>query len=339
MQLTSTFHFLPGFRPDASELTDTSPDPTPPARLDSRHKASIDALLDKVTDKSRERLYQILQVFPAGVLENLKDHGLTFEITAGAAAQGITPNGQAVLGGYDPMQRKIIFSEAVLMTRTGRHVAIHETVHAIDHMRAERKGYKDKLPVLASTRDQDLAKLYAGYLARGAVETITQIRYALKEEHGGELPGHATLEGGDNWGAMAVEYTREDGKETFRIEQQPKLEASPIEQMMGMPEAPDRVARQLPRTEVEVPLHKGGKARVVQEGTISTITVSEGAVSYTGDVWSEYALRSGMVEEYTAEAFSFYLEKGNVHDEMEMCDPDMTAYTQKILDEEFNLRP
>jgi len=339
MNVQNVYRFVPGFKPGDEALTDTSPEQLPAANLDARHQQAIDALLGSyVSDKCRKRCQQIMSVYPAGVLENLKDHGLTFDIIRDGGALGMGPGGTVALGGYDPTQKKIIFGENVLMTKTGRHVLTHELIHAIDHMRGIRHHGESKTPLLDSTKDGDLAKLYAGYLARGAVEAISQLRYAIESESNGTLPEKAHITGEDNWGAMDVQYERKDGRETFRIEQQPRHEGSLIEKLMGA-EAPDRVARELPHTEVDIQLHKGGTAHVVQDGTVSTITLRDGGVSYTGDVWSEYAQRSGMVEEYVAEAFSFYLEQGNVRDEMEMADPGMFACVEKTLQEEFKVRP
>lgn len=341
IQNTRPLAYVPGFPADADALTDTTPDVTDATPLPSRQKQAVDALLgDKVSEKARARISDVLRVYPAPVLENLKKFGLSFEITQGQGAMG-NGNGQVALGGYDPVHKKIMFDEGVLMAKLGRHMLTHELVHSIDAMRGERDFGKAKDPILASSKDKELLGLYAAYQARGAVEAIGQLRYALKDSNNGTLPVEGHIQGADNWGALDVNYRRQDGQEVFKIDQQPKMPKGFMESIAEAvgAAAPDRIARDLPRTEVDVELRKGGTAHVVQEGTVSEVTVKEGAISYTGDIWSDYAHRSGMVEEYMAEAVSYYLEKGNVREEMEAADPAVVSYVEKFIDQEFNLTP
>jgi hypothetical protein len=337
---TSRLAFIPGMPTDAAELKDTTPDPVQDVKLSPRQQKAIDnLLLPDVSDKGRQRCYQILQVFPAGLLENLAANGLTIHVTQ----QGTTQNmggGKVMLGGYAPLQRQIAFDEPVLMHRAGRHVLTHEMIHAIDHMRAERVLGQQPRPVLASTRDAEVKALYSNYMARGVVESIEQFRYNLKAtQPDNQLPTQAQAAISDNWGTMQVDYERKDGKEIFHVEQQPVRRMGPMEEIEREENGVPGVTRDLPHTTVDVPMLRRQSAHVEQDGTASTITVPEGGISYTGDVWSDYAHRSGQVEEYTAEAFSFYLESPDSREKLEMADPDMFAYTKKVLDEEFNLRP
>ncbi|NDD28090.1 MAG: hypothetical protein EB084_07475 [Proteobacteria bacterium] len=341
-------HPLRYISPSSAEfygLTDSSTTTMPAEPSDSRHQRAIDALLNAgVSPEARTRCRQILSVYPAGTLEALKKSGLTFEITKGQAVQGVSASGNVALGGYSPLERRIVFDEAVLMSNIGRHVVTHEMVHALDHMRGDRmkgNGLLDRFKsngMLASTKDSELASIYARYLARGAVEAVGQIRANLKAEHGA-LPPSATINIEDNWGAMSVEYRQEGEQEVFRIEQQPRTAESDIQERMREKATGSAGARRLPPTEVDVELARGGTAHVRQEGTVSTITMPKSGANFTGDIWSDYAHRSCLPEEYVAEAFSHYLQGGSKRDEMQFVDPDMLAYTERVLTDEFNLHP
>lgn len=321
---------------EAYGLSDTDGVVLPDEPTDSRQIKALDGLLAQPLKGEAGKVYrQILSVYPAGTLEALKKHGLSIEITQGQAVQGVTSSGATAVGGYDPAERRIMVDETILTSNIGRHVMTHEMVHAIDHMRGERNGSSKKL---ASTTDSELKTLFSQYMARGAVEAVGQIRANIKAKEGA-LPAKTEITVEDNWGKMDVRYEQQGENEVIRIEQQPRTLQGKIQDKMREAATGSKSGKDLPRVEVDIDLQRGGKAHVVQEGTVSVVTLPKNSVTFTGDIWSDYAHRSGMVEEYTAEAFSHYLEKGAKREEMEFVDPDMLAYTEKVLTEEFNLHP
>ena len=320
---------------EAYGLNDKDPVALPDEPKDSRHLKALDALLAKpLSGEASKHFRQILSVYPAGTLEALKKHGLTIEITQGQAVQGTTASGATAVGGYDPNERRIMVDESILMSNLGRHVMTHEVAHALDHMRGQRLGGKG----LASSADTELKTLFSQYMARGAVEAVGQIRANIKAKEG-DLPARTELTVEDSWGKMDVRYEQQGDNEVLRVEQQPRTLQGKIQDKMRQAATGSASGKDLPRVEVEVDLQRGGKAHVVQEGTVSVVTLPKSSVTFTGDIWSDYAHRSGMPEEYTAEAFSHYLENGSKREEMSFVDPDMLAYTEKVLNEEFNLHP
>lgn len=331
-----TYGYVSPGSAEAYGLSDTDAVVLPDEPTDTRHQKALDALLAQPLTGEASKVYrQILSVFPSGTLEALKKHGLAIEITQGQAVQGVTASGATAVGGYDPSERRIMVDQAILTSNLGRHVMTHEMIHAIDHMRGERAGSAKRL---ASTTDAELKTLFSQYMARGAVESVGQIRANIKAKEG-VLPPKTELTVEDNWGAMAVHYEQRGDNEVIRIEQQPRDLQGKIQDMMREQATGSKGGKDLPRVEVDVDLQRGGQAHVVQQGTVSVVTLPKNSVTFTGDIWSDYAHRSAMPEEYTAEAFSHYLENGSKRDEMTFVDPDMLAYTERVLNEEFNLHP
>lgn len=181
----------------------------------------------------------------------------------------------------------------------------------------------------------------------------------------------------DGWGDRPVRYERKDGVETFVIDTVKKegIKAlvigagaglaiaaagllvpavAPVAFAVGgllagsaLVESAQRLLHKLrsPKTETDIDLTRGAKAHVMQQDERTVITLPEGARPHKGAIWSPYAHRGSKgqenrgVGEYTAEAWSTYLEGGDKAKNLRDRDPEMYALTETRLWEEFNLHP
>lgn len=358
--------------------------PAAPVQLDARRVAAIDSVIGKCSDKARKRLQEIFAPIPSGTLEALGKHGLKIHVSQGKGP-GIPGlgggSGTVAVGAYNLVTRSIKMDESVLMADMGAHVVLHESMHAMDHMRGDRKslvlghipGVKYARIFLSgspaeSARDKDMFNLYNDFNARANVEDIDVMRREVQLENNMQLPDKAKYVSDDGWGRRQVEYERKDGKEVFNINDNPVKQGKRI---AGLAIGGALVAgsfvfggpamlavggiflglnvlgfvnqklheRNKPTLEVDVDMVKGNKAHVLQNEGKATITVPDGARSYTGDVWSDYAHRAGRIEEYAAESYSTFLEGGDKAQLFKDADPKMYAFTEQRLQEEFNLHP
>lgn len=181
----------------------------------------------------------------------------------------------------------------------------------------------------------------------------------------------------DGWGPRPVRYERKDGVETFVIDSVKKAGKAPLvlgggagaaiaaAGLLFPPIAPvafglggllagtalletaQRITHKhkTSTSEVEVPLQGSATAHVIQRDERTVISLPEDAEPNEGDIWSPYAHRGSRgqenrgVVEYTAEAYSTYLEGGRKAREMRDRDPEMYAFVEKRLHDEFNLHP
>jgi hypothetical protein len=366
------------------------PDPGP---LDPRRTTAIDNLLGNVSDKVRKRMQVIMQPFPTGALEALYKHGLRFNITVkpSMAQRAMSQGGLQMLGGYNPLSRKIQFMEATLLGDLGPHTVIHEMCHALDHMRGERHGIMSKIPLLRGIKvftgtamesgtDKEIRALYHEYQARGNVEDVDVMRreILINNDMKKPLPEKTSFVSDfDHWGLRPVHYERKDGVESFTIEPTVKARNKRLAHAaiggalvaggMALPAllGPAAVAvgglmlgvaavgqtrsflhkYLAPKTEVDVEMVKGAKAHVVQQDERSVVSVPDGARSFTGETWSDYAHRGNMGQEkrgageYVAEAYSTYLEGGDKAQLFHDNDPKMYAFVEQRLREEFKGTP
>jgi len=358
-------------------------DHTLAAPLDARRTAAIDSCIGKCSDKARKRLQELFVPIPTGTLEALGKHGLKINITQGKGPgiPGLGGGGGAVaVGAYNLVTRKIQMDESVLMADMGAHVILHESMHALDHMRGNRATLLGKIPgstlprllmgssPAESAHDKEFFGLYNAFNARANVEDIDVMRREVQLENDMKLPDKAKYVSDDAWGRRYVEYERKDGKEIFKINDNPQKEGKRIAglaiggallaggMIFGGPvmatcggiflglNAVGFLRNKLhniskPKLETEIDMVKGIKAHIVQQEGKATVTVPDGARSFTGDVWSDYAHRAGKIEEYAAEAYSTFLEGGDKAQLMKDADPNLYAFVEKRLQEEFNMHP
>lgn len=366
------------------------PDPGP---LDSRRETAVGTLIGKVSDPVRKRMQCILQPFPTGTLEALSKNGVAFEITKqpSAAQQAMSKGGLQMLGGYNPLSKKIQFMESTLLSDLGPHTVVHELCHAVDHMRGERGSVMARIPglkivqmlkgtALESGRDKEIRTLYHEYQARANVEDVDVMRRELiiANDMNKSLPAQMSIVSDfDHWGLRPVKYERKDGQEIFSIEPAVASKKSatkklavtaaiaaggcalssvlgPVPAVIGglvfgvtaLGQVRQMLAaRSAQKTEVEVEMMKGAKAHVVQQDERAVVTVPEGARSYTGETWSDYAHRGNMGQEnrgaaeYVAEAYSTYLEGGDKAQRFLDNDPKMYHFVEQRLRDEFNRHP
>lgn len=221
-----------------------------------------------------------------------------------------------------------------------------------------------------SENDRATQELYNEFKARANVEDIDVMRREIKLENDMQLPDHYKYVSDDGWGKRAVSYQRKDGVETFHISSSLKsstpkglvkaaigatllagsiIVGGPVMATVGgimlglgaIGMVRERLhGRTHPTTEVDIAMKtEGAQAHVVQTHESATVTVPEGARSFTGDVWSEYAHRGAGVVEYVAEAYSTYLEGGDKAAMFKETDPKMYAFVEKRLQDEFNSHP
>lgn len=397
--ISTSFFPVRGYIDTSTQAPGTiQPPPLPdPGPLDPRRTTAIDNLLGTVSDKVRKRMQTIMQPIPTGELEALYKHGLRFRITSKPSLQQkivMKTTGQIMLGGYNPLTRKIQFMDSTLLGDRGPHTVIHEMCHAIDHMRQERGSVLDKIPglrhlgalriyfggsELESGHDKDIRTFYHKYQARGNVEDVDVMRreVLLANDMKKPLPEQAKIISDfDHWGLRPVTYERKDGVEKFTIESTVRdrhkrlahvaIGATLIAGGLALPAFLGPAAVTVgglmvglaalgkgkeiihgllaPKTEVDVDLAtpQGTKAHVTQQDERATVTLADGARSYTGDTWSDYAHRGNMGQElrgageYVAEAYSTYLEGGDKAKLFLDDDPEMYHFVEKQLREEFN---
>lgn len=357
--------------------------PAAPVQLDARRTAAVDGILGKCSDKARVRMQEIFAPVPTGELEALARHGLKINVSSGKGP-GIPGlgggSGTVAVGAYNLVTRKINFDESVLFSDMGPHVVLHESSHAIDHMRGDQKSLLGHIPGVKyarlflsgspaeSARDKEMHSLYNDFNARANVEDVDVMRREVQLQNNMQLPASAKFKMDDGWGVRQVEYERKDGKEVFDINDNPTKEGKRIANMaiggallvggltffgpimatvggiylgfsaLGL--AANKLHHaQNPTLTTDIDMVKGAKAHVVQKEGKATVTTPDGARSFTGDVWTDYGHRAGKIEEYTAEAYSTYMEGGDKAQLFKDSDPKMYAFVEKRLQEEFNSHP
>lgn len=232
---------------------------------------------------------------------------------------------------------------------------------------------------MESARDHEIRSLYHRYQARANVEDVDTMRNEVQiaNDMKKPLPEHARIVSDfDHWGYRPVDYDRNNGMETFHIEPTMRARNKRLAHVaigaalmgggLALPAVlgPAAIAvggimvglaaigqvrsimhdRAAPRTEVDVELRSphGAKAHVVQQDERAVVTLPDGARSFTGDTWSDYAHRGNMGEEkrgvgeYVAEAYSTYLEGGDKAKLFRDNDPDMYHFVELRLRDEFN---
>ncbi|MHB2021400.1 MAG: hypothetical protein ACYCW6_31085, partial [Candidatus Xenobia bacterium] len=142
--------FLP-YIPSAvlTDVKNTEPEPESKDPVPAGYTQVVDKMcLPSCTPKARERLAQILRVYPLPMLQKLSDFGLRYDIKEGVGALGAGGGDSAVMGGYSPSKspigdaKSILFGELTVMSLIGRHVVLHETAHALDHMKGEEQHHR-----------------------------------------------------------------------------------------------------------------------------------------------------------------------------------------------------
>lgn len=366
---------LPRSRPQPRIQVDASaPAPAPAAGPSSGgRQAVIDILTGTESPQARRRMEGILADMPDSVLRNLHKHGLRIDVTKGQAPDA-DGSGAVPVGAYNLLTRKINFDESVLFSDFGRHVVLHEVTHAIDHMRGQRTSLVGGLPVLKhapvflrksgdSSKNDELQGLYAEYQARSAVEDACEFRMQAQFRMGSQLPEHLKVKMDDGWGVRGVEYQAKGSKDVITFDNDTGWIARKVTGAVigglaaatgayfGMPIvmnaglgliglqgvflAKDIAARKFSKEHVsQIDMLGGEQATVVQKGPLVRVEMPEMSTPKMA-VWSPYAHRANMVEEYLAEGVSNYLEGGHERRLVESQDPKLHAFVEGFIKDEY----
>lgn len=344
-----------------------------PASSSGGRKAVMDILSGTESPQAKRRMEGILADMPDSVLRNLHKHGLRIEITQGQAPMP-GAGGAVAVGAYNLITRKISMDESVLFSDFGRHVVLHEVTHAVDHMRGQRTSLVGDIPVLKhapvflrrsgdSSKNDELKGLYADYQARSAVEDACTFRMQAQMQLGSQMPEHLKVKMDDGWGIRGVEYQAKGSKDVITFDNDPGWVARKVTGAVlggiaaatgayfGMPIvmnaglgfiglqgaflAKDLATRKFGKEHVsQIDMLGGEKATVVQKGPLVKVEMPEMSHPQMA-VWSPYAHRANMVEEYLAEGVSNYMEGGHERQLVEQQDPKLHAFVEGFIKDEY----